>query len=1029
MARNESSIDHECLTLGQILLDEYVNLHGPLPDDFPEGGTDATTQSALFRLLAQREQSALCLSGGGIRSATFNLGILQGLASRGLLDNFDYLSTVSGGGYIGGWLSAWIHRHHRGLEGVKGALSQRDNSEPPPVTYLRSYTNYLSPQTGILSVDSWTLAATILRNLFLNWIVFIPLIFAVLMLPRVFVAALLERPPAWFEPVTLGGGLLVAAIGMFYAALHLPGLGHRRESTQLRFLVLCLAPLVLSAGAFTYFWAQLNDGSTWSGWHSYLEFILGLSVAQRFMLFGALVLLVGWVEYVAAGWDVLIATYRHGGTKELSKSVLSILLATLLVLVAGAVTGYVAWEIARRQPFTSPIEHIRACVTFSAPLLILLCSLAVTLTIGLTSRTIADEDLEWLARVAAWSLIVIVLWTGGCLLVLYAPEYALRPASFWERTIMNIVAVVGIVSGLFTALGGFSRLTAATDEVQLKNSTRSLVMSRLVVLAAPAFLLFLGVLLASVTNWFLVGLSNWLSGWISDGQSGWLLVGVNPRDHVAIVSASPFKFLVAVTAGSAIFGWLVGLMLDTSKFSIHAVYGNRLKRAYLGASRTGRSPDWFTGLDYDDDLPLHELRQALLTRASLIHAVSLITNLRQGSEQRFKELSASLSTSTQELIQQGKLGDPPTDELVEALINDLNQMIEGKAALPEMIRLQLNLRPASGETRVLETRAAFEAIFPDEIASIARPQARRPLHVVNAALNVMKGARLAWQERKAESFTFSSLHSGNYWLGYRRSCYYGGDNGISLGTALTISGAAANPNMGYMSTSRLVSFLMAMFNVRLGWWLGNPGKAGAKTFRRGVPRFAVGPVIVEALSLADDNRPYVFLSDGGHFENLGLYEMVLRRCRMIVVSDASTDADYRFDSLGMAIRKIRIDFGIPIEFDEPSGFRCDRDAYCAVGTIRYSCVDETPRAFDGKLLYIKPRVTGGEPGDVVQYKRRNPRFPQESLVDQFFSESQFESYRVLGLHILTEIVGAESNNDLLSGARGYLDGVIRRAAV
>ncbi len=551
-------------------------------------------------------------------------------------------------------------------------------------------------------------------------------------------------------------------------------------------------------------------------------------------------------------------------------------------------------------------------------------------------------------------------------------------------------------------------------------------MSRLVIVAAPAFLLFLGVLLASVTNWFLLGLSNWLSGWVSQG-SGWLLTSGNPRDHVAIVSASPYKFLAAVTAGSAIFGWLMGLMLDTSKFSIHALYGNRLKRAYLGASRTGRSPNWFTGLDYDDDLRLHELRPALLTRASLVNAASLLTKLKQGIEERFKELWASLSTATQGLIEQWKPDEPPNDELVQALIDDLNRMLAGTAAVPEMIRRQLSLAPASGEVSVLEKRAAMAALFPDEIASITATKAGRPLHVVNAALNVMKGARLAWQERKAESFTFSPLHSGNYWLGYRRSCYYGGDQGISLGTALTISGAAANPNMGYMSTSRLVSFLMAMFNVRLGWWLGNPGQAGAKTFRRGVPRFAVGPVIVEALSLADDKRPYVFLSDGGHFENLGLYEMVLRRCRMIVVSDASTDADYRFDSLGMAIRKIRIDFGIPIEFDEPSGFRCDRDAYCAVGTIRYSCVDGTPRAFDGKLVYIKPRVTGSEPGDVLQYKRRNPRFPQESLVDQFFSESQFESYRMLGLHILAEIVGTD--NDLLSGARSYLDGVIRRGVV
>jgi len=64
----------------------------------------------LVKQLHEANHAALCLSGGGIRSATFNLGILQGLAQSGLLSRFHYLSTVSGGGFVGAWLSAWIHR-------------------------------------------------------------------------------------------------------------------------------------------------------------------------------------------------------------------------------------------------------------------------------------------------------------------------------------------------------------------------------------------------------------------------------------------------------------------------------------------------------------------------------------------------------------------------------------------------------------------------------------------------------------------------------------------------------------------------------------------------------------------------------------------------------------------------------------------------------------------------------------------------------------------------------------------------------
>src|SRR5205085_5353303 len=90
---------------------------------------------ALYHLIHSLERSALCLSGGGIRSATFNLGILQGLARYHMLDEFDYLSTVSGGGFIGGWLSAWIKR--KGVHEVLEKLRERPPSalapDPTPV--------------------------------------------------------------------------------------------------------------------------------------------------------------------------------------------------------------------------------------------------------------------------------------------------------------------------------------------------------------------------------------------------------------------------------------------------------------------------------------------------------------------------------------------------------------------------------------------------------------------------------------------------------------------------------------------------------------------------------------------------------------------------------------------------------------------------------------------------------------------------------------------------------------------------------
>ena len=247
---------------------------------------------------------------------------------------------------------------------------------------------------------------------------------------------------------------------------------------------------------------------------------------------------------------------------------------------------------------------------------------------------------------------------------------------------------------------------------------------------------------------------------------------------------------------------------------------------------------------------------------------------------------------------------------------------------------------------------------------------------------------------------------------------YGGLQGISLGSAITISGAAASPNMGYHS-SPFVTFILTLLNVRLGAWLGNPGQAGDHTFCLGYPESSVRPIVDEALGLTNDKSPYVYLSDGGHFENLGLYEMVLRRCHFIVVSDAGEDLECSFADLGEAVRKIRVDFGIPIEFDQMNIYprsQIDtlqgRGRNCAIGRVRYSAVDGST-APDGIIIYIKPACYGNEPRDIYEYFMRSQTFPHESTADQFFSESQFESYRMLGAYTMQRLC-AECAGDFRS---------------
>ncbi len=304
-------------------------------------------------------------------------------------------------------------------------------------------------------------------------------------------------------------------------------------------------------------------------------------------------------------------------------------------------------------------------------------------------------------------------------------------------------------------------------------------------------------------------------------------------------------------------------------------------------------------------------------------------------------------------------------------------------------------------------------LAPDRAPAAAAPL-KGPFLIVNAALNLVSGPNLAWQERKAASFTLTPLAAGSPLLGYRRSVDYAGDaGGITLGTAMAVSGAAVSPNAGSQS-SPLRTFLLTLRNARLGWWLGHP--RDTPRVRRSSPGFALYPLVSELLGRTDERHPWLFVSDGGHFENLGLYEAVRRGCRDIVVVDASCDPDRNFDDLGNAIRKIRIDLGVRVERAGPLriGGRELRanGRYCALFDVIY---DEHR---SGSLLYIKAAVypeADNMPIDVLQYAGRSETFPHESTARQFFTESQFESYRALGefeLDAIVEGVDAANRPDL-----------------
>jgi hypothetical protein len=308
-------------------------------------------------------------------------------------------------------------------------------------------------------------------------------------------------------------------------------------------------------------------------------------------------------------------------------------------------------------------------------------------------------------------------------------------------------------------------------------------------------------------------------------------------------------------------------------------------------------------------------------------------------------------------------------------------------------------------------------------------------HLVNTALN-LPGSNFANRRgRNADFFVFSRLFIGSEATGYIKTGFAERmTDGLNVGTAMAISGAAAAPNMG-MASMRPLSVTIALLNVRLGRWLRHPYDMVKYCDSNKLMRWwysTPGPVYLlrEALFKSGDDvtertlddkstAGFVFLTDGGHIENLGVYELLRRRCSLIVAVDAESDPDFTFGSLVQLERFARIDLGTRIVIDcAPlgDGSRAASDnakkrvnspkpgPHVAIGVIDYPPIPGSQVREKGALIYIKASVSGDEIGYVTAYKAANPAFPQESTMDQLFTEEQFEVYRALGEHIGRRLV-------------------------
>jgi hypothetical protein len=837
---------------------------------------------------ASRDRVGLAFSGGGIRSATINLGILQALARHGLLRRIDYLSTVSGGGFIGGWLERWIRE--RGIDHVEKHLGQRVEGqpektapEPPPVNFLRDYSNYLTPRMGVLGPDTWAAIATYLRNVILNQAILVGFLGALLVAPWI-LGSFFDYGPGGFPPplaVGIAGAvLIVMAVAGGVVNTSTCATGEDRGYTRQRDVVLMVV-LPLFAGAFLFNYAIWRKPEIWT-------FLFCL-------LAGTAVYAVGHL----CGWVISKVSFRK------TPSAVPDFRNVLWALPSGAFAGVEVYGLRRLIHVweANSLPGRWHAASWGAPLFVVAFLLAGTLHIGLAKFALRNEIQEWWARLGGLLMLWGLVWSVFFALAIYAPLGVTLLGKFlWTRRVLLwgwiLHSGIGARLGWGTGTGG--KGTSSTwKEVVAK--------------AAPfVFVAGLLVLLACGVEQLAVHFSK-LPADLPQGDIERYWVNAD-----AIQAAFLWILLGAALGVMALLAWRV----DINRFSMNLLYRNRLVRCYLGASNEQRKAQKFTGFDPNDDLPL---------------------------------------------------------------------ALFGK---PE-------LEKGKNETE----RKLYSGPYP----------------ILNATLNVTHGERLAWQERKAESFVFTPLFCGYEFPEMKPSVnlvrsaeekvetYLAteewafpaeGQNpgGPKLGLAISTSGAAVSPNMGFHTYPPL-AFLMTMFNVRLGEWLANPRYARPqlryqRTSPEGGPEFSLFYLLCELFGSTTDRSRYVYLSDGAHFENLGIYELVRRECDFILASDAGADPDYVFGDLVNAIRKCRADLGAEIRLNVDP-LRPDPESrlsrtHAVRGEIRYR---------DGKvgqLLYFKSCLTGDEPNDVRDYQRQHPEFPQQSTGDQWFDESQFESYRMLG---------------------------------
>lgn len=847
----------------------------------------------------------LALSGGGIRSATFALGLMQALnevafarhdplsdpahvrapALRSLLARFDYLSTVSGGGYVGAFFCSlfvpgrllsrgprppWPESPDRSRDAaalafdviannppgrmrreaeaaqIQGTTVSRDARIAQPLAWLRENGRYLAP-TGV--GDLVYAAALAIRNWLAIQYVLATVIVAALALLMFSRAAIVVALGLDDDTARAAIWIIGSAVMFFWAfpagvAFWLATPGHGRSDAEV--------PRWPSLAA----WGDLGIGVV-------------LTLAT-----------IVWSQARTAGIGATIADPRHIRFDILGLDAFG---GFFLVIGVHALLGFAFYAATRGR--RSIVEH-RVVLTRSLASALRLAALVFLFALA---DTTGQTVYEWIVSK-------------------HEATAALTPASTVAAAIGALIWAVR--KGAVLADGKSPRLDAWKLPLDA--------LAGLLAFAIAFALIVFWVVLIDVMVWNLDTQTSLTRGDV------WMLAWI--------------------------FGLSVGVAIVVGRFpafinvsSLQSIYSARLTRAYLGASNGER-------------------------------------------------LEARVAAESAAKPQGGSVAEPlPTDQITH------------------------------------------ERYYASDVLA--------PLHVINVTVNQTTDSNEMLVQRDRKGLPLAILPGGFTIDGLYYPFERGRDaDALTIGQWVGTSGAAVATGLGRTTTPGL-SLLLGLANVRLGtWW--QSGQGGKRPTVGGAPQRSVVEETVSAIFGAQAyllaelsaqfhglQRTRQYLSDGGHFDNTGIYELLRpeRGIALIVASDAGADVESRFGDFANLIRLARIDYRREIAinrdickhpvlgrvFGRPDDIASkERSNRCALLYDVFSIDDDLEtRAPVCRIVVVKPRLIDCSPLDVRQYAATHATFPSESTAQQFFDEAQWESYRRLGVAVGRCAFGINPDSD------------------